>query len=494
MHLINQRYGLRIPLWLDEGWAEFYSTLQPQGNRAVVGVLPPGVLQILLTAKWLPIELLASVDRGSPLYNENNKATIFYAQSWLLVHMLYLSPDYRANFAKFVLALANGQDTTQAFLSIYHKRVQDIALDLKQYNTRRTFTAAVLDVKLEKSAEDPQVSGVTPLESGLVQADLLALVHKPDEARQAYGDLIKENPGNPEALESLGYLEAQAGHQDAALQDFAQAYQAGSKSPQMCYDYAMFTWRATSRQKDIIPILRRALELQPDYVDARLQLGLALASTQSFSEAIDQLRQVKHVKPEQASTFFQALGYSYLATSKMDDARANAEAAKKYAKTTAEIDGADRLLRALDAAAKPHSAPAQVAVIPAAPIAPASAIGPGDGSRPPSLQRRPAPATEFHESAPRNPFIQKDDQINRVEGTAQRLDCQGKAAELHIQVGRASMVFEIPDAERVLIQHADEAHHDFTCGPQKPYPISVIYAIKPDLKNGAAGIVRELDF
>jgi len=81
-----------------------------------------------------------------------------------------------------------------------------------------------------------------------------------------------------------------------------------------------------------------------------------------------------------------------------------------------------------------------------------------------------------------------------VEGTAQRLDCEGKSAELHIQTGHASMVFEIPDAQKVLIKHGGEADHDFICGVQKPYPITVIYAAKPDLKRGAAGIVRELDF
>jgi tetratricopeptide (TPR) repeat protein len=483
---------------LNEGLAEFYSCLKPQGNKAVVGTLLPGRVQTLLATKWLPIEVLAGVNTSSPMYNEGDKSGIFNAQSWLLVHMLSLSMDYRPNFSKFMLALANGQDTAQAFFSVYHKGVQDVAFDLNQYSKSTRFLYAELfNVKLEKSAEDPQVSEVTPLESGLVLADLLALVNKPDEARQAYTELIKENPGNPEVLESQGYLEWQAGHQESARQEFAQAYQAGTKSPQMCFDYAMLTWQANSRPKDAIPMLRRAIELQPDYVDARLQLGLALASTQDYSEAIDQLRQVKHVTPEQAPSYFLALGYSYLATSHSDDARANAEAAKKHAKSTADIDQTDRLFRLLDAAAKK---PAVVAVITGPPAAPAPStassldVAPTNDSGPPTLQRRPEAAMDVHESAPRNPFIQKDDQISRVEATAQRLDCAGKSAELHVRVGRASMVFEIPDPEKVLIRHGDEAHHDFSCGAQQPYPITVIYAAKPDPKKGSAGIVRELDF
>jgi hypothetical protein len=46
----------------------------------------------------------------------------------------------------------------------------------------------------------------------------------------------------------------------------------------------------------------------------------------------------------------------------------------------------------------------------------------------------------------------------------------------------------------VLIKHSGEAHHDFTCGVQKPFPVAVDYAVKPDAKKGTAGIVRELDF
>lgn len=492
VHLIIQRDGLKIPLWLNEGMAEFYSSLKPQGNKAVVGTLLPGRVQTLLTSKWLPIEVLASVNEKSPLYNERNKAGIFYAQSWLLVHMLNLSPDYRPNFTKFLLALANGQDTVQAFYSVYRKGVQDVALDLNQYSKSTRMYAELFNVKLEKSAEDPQVSTVSPLESGLVLGDLLTLVHKPDEARQAYSDLSKEYPGNPEVLESQGYLEAQEGHREVARQYFAQAFQAGSKSPRMCFDYAMLAWQASSQPKDAIPPLRRALELQPDYRDARLELGLALASERSFTEAIEQLGQIKNVTPQEAPSFFLALGYSDLATSRREDARKNAEQAKKWAKSAADIDQADALLRFVDAAAKASSASGGVKFVP--PPGPARATSPADNSGPPQLRRPPAAGQDVHENAPRNPYIQKDDQISRVEGTAQRLDCEGRSAVLHVQVGRAAMVFEIPDPEKVLIKHSGEQHHDFSCGPQQPYPITVIYAAQPDLQNGAAGIVRELDF
>jgi tetratricopeptide (TPR) repeat protein len=264
----------------------------------------------------------------------------------------------------------------------------------------------------------------------------------------------------------------------------------------MCFDYAMLTLQQDSGAKEAVSILRRALDLQPDYLDARLQLGMLLASRQDFAGSIDQLRQIKKVNPDQAPSYFLALGYSYFGASHPDEARKNAEASKKWAKTAADSERADALLRLLDSAQSALQTTRTASAAPAPPPVATRIESAPTNSDPdrPRLARRPAPEMEVHQTAPRNPFIQKDDQINRVEGTAQSLDCEGGSLQLHVSVGRASMVFEIPDPDRVLIQHAGEAQHDFTCGVQKPYPVTVLYAAKPDLKKGTAGIVRELDF
>ncbi len=478
-HLIVKHVGLKLPLWLNEGWADVYSSLAPKGDKALVGSPLPGHFQTLLTTKWLTLDVLASVDHNSPLYNERNKAGIFYAESWLLVHMLYLSPGYRANFSKLLLAISSGQDMAQACQSVYGKGLKEIASDLDQYSRSKLFYGVVFDVKLEKAAEDPQVSDATGFDSGLVLADLLAQTRKRDEARQAYGQLAKDNPGHPEIDESLGYMELQAGDRDSARQYFSRAYAAGSKNPQMCFDYSLL-----EDSKGAIPILRRAVELKPDYVAARLQLGLMLVNQQSYSEALDQLHQVKKINPEQAPTFFLALAYSDLRTDHPDLARKDAESAKQWAKTPAESEQVDSLLRYLDepktaAGAAPVAQPEP----PANPGAQASADN--ENSEIPKLRHAPAPA---------NPFVKQDEQISHIEGMAERLDCDGQSARFHVLVGQTSMVFEIPDPSNVLIKHSGEAHHDFTCGVQKPFPVAVDYAVKPDPKKGTAGIVRELDF
>ena len=105
-----------------------------------------------------------------------------------------------------------------------------VAGDLNRYIKGGRFFAAVFDVKLEKSAEDPRVSDVTAFDAGLLQADLLSMVHKPGEARLAYGQLAQDNPGQPEVQEALGYMDWHAGNQESARQYFSRAFASGFRT------------------------------------------------------------------------------------------------------------------------------------------------------------------------------------------------------------------------------------------------------------------------
>ncbi len=89
----------------------------------MVGNTPPGRVQTLVTTKWLSLEALAAVDNNSPMYNERDKAGIFYVYSlWLLVHMLFLSLDHKATiFSKFVLAVADGSALRRPVLVVTRK-------------------------------------------------------------------------------------------------------------------------------------------------------------------------------------------------------------------------------------------------------------------------------------------------------------------------------------------------------------------------------------
>jgi len=237
----------------------------------------------------------------------------------------------------------------------------------------------------------------------------------------------------------------------------------------MCFDYAMLSRQGSVTVKNALPAFRKALELKPDYVEARFQLGLMLVNTRDYAEAIVQLRQIAKVDVDDAQWYFPALAYAYLQTGDKEKARQNAEAAKKWAKTPAQVEHANALLQALRPA-------------------------PESDERPTIRRVERSELSVTEPPPPANPFVAKDDKMSHVEGIAQRLDCSGQTARFHVLVGKTAMIFAIPDPSRVLIKHSDELKHDFTCGVQKPYKVAVDYAVLPDQKIGTAGIVRGLEF
>ncbi len=88
-----------MPIWLNEGMAEVYSTLKRDGGQIRVGSVPQGRDILLWQKKWLPLAALVALARDSGEYNEKDRAGVFYAQSWLLTHMLMLSPEYGDRFS-----------------------------------------------------------------------------------------------------------------------------------------------------------------------------------------------------------------------------------------------------------------------------------------------------------------------------------------------------------------------------------------------------------
>ena len=345
-HLIIEHSGLKLPVWMNEGWAELYSTLKPRGKQALVGDIPPGRMQTLLTERWLDLGTVTSVDHDSPLYNEKNKSHIFYSEAWALMHMLYLSDSYRPNFTNFVIAVANGKSTPEAFQTVYGRLLGDVQKDLNAYVRGALFRGALFDIKLTKSEEEAEASAPSAFDVQMALADLLA-PRKPVEARQRYEQIEKDNPGRPEVEESLGYLAWRDKDIPGTLGHFAKAVAEGTKNPQMCFHYAMLARREGDPKKEAVPALEKALELRPDYLEARLELGMLYLNTHQWSAALGNLTMIKHVDEEHAHRLFSGLAYANMHLGDMTGARKNAELARKYASTPEDKRQADELLQHL---------------------------------------------------------------------------------------------------------------------------------------------------
>jgi len=77
-----------MPLWLEEGLAEYWGNSQIENKEARVGLVDVRQIRYLQQNRLLPIQTLVTLDGTSPLYNTQDHAGLFYAESWLVVHLL----------------------------------------------------------------------------------------------------------------------------------------------------------------------------------------------------------------------------------------------------------------------------------------------------------------------------------------------------------------------------------------------------------------------
>jgi tetratricopeptide (TPR) repeat protein len=452
MHLMVRHSGLKLPVWLNEGWADLYSTLKPAGRKTMVGDLIPGRVQALMTEKWMSFDALTSVGPKSATYNEKNRAGIFYAESWALAHMLYLAPEYSPKFAAFVAAVNRGKTAAEACRIAYGRTSAEVYADLQAYLRRNRLFGAVFEAKLAKSEEEAEASLPAAFESETMLADLLSVSGKREQAVEAFRNLASENPGNPEIPAAEAYLAWQNGDRDSARALFAKAFAAGGKDPEMCYHLGALELEKDPTSSLAIAALKRALDAKPDYTDARLRLGLAQLNAHDYAAGVGTLQQIHKIGDEQAPTLFNGLAYGYFQTGEPEKAREAARNALKWDQSDADKERTANIMAVLDSRA--------------------------------AFDAPPAP--------PKNPFSTPGERLERLEGTAKAMDCEGK--RFVIETGGRTLAFDMQDPGRIQLRHRAQGTFEFTCGPLEPFRVTVEYAPSNQPGGNVAGVLKSLEF
>ena len=274
-----------LPLWLNEGLAELYSSFAVRDGVARIGDPIDSYLAWLRDHPLIPIAELVAVDRDSSTYNEGLLRGSFYAQSWALTHMLVIEqvdgPDRTAVYADL---LRKGLDQDEAFLTAFETSYEALELELKQYVGRRRFGFASVPV-VDSPEESATVSPVPDAEILYWLGNLLTTLgveHHEAAAEHFRASLRADGTYGP-AVAALGRLDELAGRTDEAL---AQYRRAAALSPDnfmvqfllgngLCQ--AIPGIEAGEARKTVIAdarsALKRAIGLQPSYGEAWASLG-----------------------------------------------------------------------------------------------------------------------------------------------------------------------------------------------------------------------------
>jgi tetratricopeptide (TPR) repeat protein len=218
------------------------------------------------------------VDRASPFYTDRDKRPIFYAESWALAHMLFVSTEYRPHLAEFLRQIGSGATEAEALENAYGKGEKELRKDLQEYVRGGIEKPFVYDLKIEGRPAEIQSRPATALETKLALARVLANTRRDEEAMRIYGQLAEEYPSNPDIFSELGYFALGREHKEEAREDFALAAERGSTDARMYYDYAAVMAEVGEREREQIAVLRQAVALDPQFHAARCRLAALLAA------------------------------------------------------------------------------------------------------------------------------------------------------------------------------------------------------------------------
>jgi Tfp pilus assembly protein PilF len=306
-HLMLTNVAPSIPLWLGEGLAEYYSTFEVRddGRQAVVGGPIPSHVRMLHSQRLLSLSELTRVQHDSPLYSEGNRRTMFYAQSWALVHYLLAGEPSRAELVtEYIKAIESGTTADAAWRRVFGG--EPIEAGLKNYITLEHFsqaseslaerigTATVENRPLSESEVDACLGEFLIAQKRFDEAAsrLEPAAGRPDGARAAIA-LSRARVAQNRAADARMLLERRAGSPGDWLADYslgiAAAYAIGSHQP------GPEAVAMTAFARDA---LRRVTAARPDLAHARHVLaGFELLDDAAVGAAVESSRRALALAP-----------------------------------------------------------------------------------------------------------------------------------------------------------------------------------------------------
>lgn len=207
IHDLLESGGAPIPLWLDEGLAEYFSNATIRRGSVSAGEPMRNHIATLRQRPRIPLAELFAITRESDTYNLPPGQDVFYAESWAIVDWLVRAASSSgAEFFAFVHDVANGVSVATALQTRYHRPLRDIDWALTRYMNvpRAGWTITIPVPQVDTTATPRSIDRATVLyELGHFIA---GMEERPGEAERHYRAALEVNPKHAPSLAGLASL------------------------------------------------------------------------------------------------------------------------------------------------------------------------------------------------------------------------------------------------------------------------------------------------
>jgi Flp pilus assembly protein TadD len=293
--LINANFP-PSPVWFDEGFAEYCSSLRVDKKEIALGLVKPELPQLLNESRWLKLLDLFSVGHDSKIYNRDDRRSVFYAQSWVTVHYFMSKSMMKQVSAYTQLTMDQHVPIPEAIRRAFGMESEALEKAIEGY--LRSGSYVYFHTATPPGAESVTFTSrpLNDLDVKTVMADLD--FHARDYRQRGiteFQEVLSKQPENVVANRGLGYEALQRNDWDKAGEYFKRAAAQDVKDPQVHYLLALMlnrNGRAARNQEDLETIkkeLNTAIALDANFADAYSLLGMTLSFAGEKDEAVKAL-------------------------------------------------------------------------------------------------------------------------------------------------------------------------------------------------------------
>lgn len=286
------RHAPTIPVWLNEGLAQFYQNTDMSEKTAKFGQPAANELLYLRQQRLIPLPTLFAVDHNSPFYHEQDKGNVFYAESWALTHMLFIRDfqKHTTTLSTYVSDVAKGDDPVAAAGEVFGD-LKQLQRDLDYYVNGGSLSALVMPLQNAVEEGDFNVQPIPTPSADAVRADMLLDEGRTEDGKNLIDAVLREAPENAEAHEALGLLALRQNDLRAARKDYGEAVALHSTSYLAYYYFGSLSMQVgkgedgTASDGAIAASLREAVQLNPGFAPALDTLARFDAEHEQLAEA-----------------------------------------------------------------------------------------------------------------------------------------------------------------------------------------------------------------
>ncbi|MND96484.1 Beta-barrel assembly-enhancing protease [compost metagenome] len=212
-HFMMQNFAFPYPAWFIEGFAEYFSTVEFERNRILVGKYNQNRAYWLVNGSWTPMTELLS---GPPRRDSRHQET-YYPLAWLLTHWFMTDAERRQNLSAYMADVGAGGDPVEAMQRATGLDLQQLRTTLRRYmNGRMTYE----EIRIAFDPVPVVVTALPPSADDLLLLNQRLKVGVPEDQRAATAEEVRRaaarHPDDPLALLALGHAELHFGDRAAA--------------------------------------------------------------------------------------------------------------------------------------------------------------------------------------------------------------------------------------------------------------------------------------